>query len=806
MRVAINEGEQLLYRPFPKKIVESLRDRESNKNFVYNTNPFVRINCLQSVSYKPSTDERPRDNFREVSDVISGLSDVTYDGFTLKFDSTFDESYGDYQVIGRTIGFGANSQKIEIKNPRRVPPLSLNQLIASHGPQSGYYSTATISFTCHSLEQLEFITPFLLYPGNYIFIEWGNNSENLSGVDFFSRSDITLFKKSVRGDFNENEQGFYQKFDKNVSESAGNYEYLGGIVGSFDISMNQDLGYECTVTILSTSFEKNIASTIDAGEDTKNLCNPPRETLSEKLLNLETSQKNRTDVSGRQYMLNVRGNKYILLKSLLEFLSYNSYIAYKKGDFPIISYNEDVLIFRTNMYDKVLNIEEIDGVSKSSLVNTVNFFQQPTPINNIQGKSIADVSIDVKYVQVDAPLRGVTSGRFEEVPQRTQQPIAIADVSIKTQKPFLVDDVRGQDSSEYEALSNVYINFDKFYEIYKDSNGVAHDCVKKLFDMIGESTTNKLSLEIIGSSVSAKSVDGNLKEEESSKIISKSSAKLLSEDYYIFKMNSTNSIVQSFNFSINMDGAYTSQIYGSSLKTSDNSAESDAMKLILFDSHEDNIQIKDIRKEIINQSQKKLPKNDINDSDDCDDNAVSTVDVNQVVRSKYLNDIRQNYFSLKFSFDTLNPIKSRYVGVIPQSKINIKPNGVVEIAARDDGSYYNVNDITDAINQIYGVTELPMIFNRAKEKILDNQKSKDSTINPNKSKNNKSLTPLIPNVASMQLLGIGGVNPLTYFRIEGIPSAYSKRGVYIVENVYHSVTPTMWTVDLTCAFRVDDVN
>lgn len=283
MITILSPDEQLKYLPIRREISEELRRREQDKLRMVNKVPFLRVSCLQKVTYTDGDS-----NLSEVKNRV-GTSDIsntvmsTVDGFIFELNSSFDESYGERQVIGTEL---SSLKKLYVKNPRRVPPPRLESFTATIGEEAGFYTTGTLKFTVNSKEQLEFLTPFLLHPGNTLIFEFGySDRETTMNENLFTNSDINDFLSDIivkKGEQVTRRQGqdssFFERLQQKIVDTNGNYEYLVGVVNNFDFSLNDNFGFDVSIDVWSIS--KTIVSSKDSGNFSKE-SNPRAASLSE---------------------------------------------------------------------------------------------------------------------------------------------------------------------------------------------------------------------------------------------------------------------------------------------------------------------------------------------------------------------------------------------------------------------------------------------------------------------------------------------------------------------------------------------
>lgn len=144
---------------------------------------------------------------------------------------------------------------IESENDRDPSTYTFNELYrpgAFYRPLAGvknvtveyknaYGSTrkATISWICHTLEDLERLSPFFLNPGYTLLLEWGwsDKAESMINNDP---------KINIANAFS------YGKYGQYISD--GNYDCMLGVITNYNFSMNRDGGFDCTTEVISAGY------------------------------------------------------------------------------------------------------------------------------------------------------------------------------------------------------------------------------------------------------------------------------------------------------------------------------------------------------------------------------------------------------------------------------------------------------------------------------------------------------------------------------------------------------------------------
>jgi len=827
MKTIISPDAQLDLKPLNFNITKALENREGNKNFVYNYTPFVRVSCLQEVSYT-EIDKGKSNNLKEVRNSI--LTDSThFNGFQFIFNSNFDEAYGEIQKIGKTL----DNKDINIKNPRRVPPPVLKNFTATCGESSDFFTTAKLNFTCNSLEQLQFIVPFLLNPGNTIFVEFGYNSDELKkSITFFDNNDAndlvnsSVIKSGSRS--NITKPGFIEKMNNRIYDTGGSYEFFYGIINDFNVSINDSLGFDCDVSLISAPKAKLVAPNVNNYNPNKNKISTEQQkviaiSLQSDLKHFQDELYKRNKKLSKDIIFAFDGSDsstYVRLDDIFGFLNgeYSkkgistnrnkldiaaqtvsnknsikldnilySTIPVKKATItpnepPIVSYNSDLLLFRKYMWDPKLSYNDKTGTY--DIEDSVNY------------KAWSDFLSDASYFDVE------NSSNTSEQIIRT---------NFKTIHPYKIDETTRND---IELLQNAYINFGKFKSIYLSSNGIVLDTIKKLADMINASTDNMWDLKVVGEAVSK---SDNEPEKNITTLLNTSGFSInRTEPTYTFKVDSKHSIFNNINFDVGLEGELGNQIYMNSLNSSNGSLDSQKVNLLLFSNHENHITIKDKRLERIRKIREQL--DDLNGGKSTNQ---SDSEINKQIKSA---DVRKDFLG-RYIVGPANGGSSKRVGDIGLS-YNFY-NELISTLGTDDPADVTIDNlkkmITDKyrlqlndqqiLNKIfamYGVELIPLVFSPIKQAVRDlrgNTSPNVQTSDNNNSNNTKSPTginPLLEAKLDIPMMGIGGINPLQYVKIQGIPDAFSKRGDFVVMNVSHTVTPSSWNTELSTRFRISN--
>lgn len=112
---------------------------------------------------------------------------------------------------------------------------------------TGAVRKGTITWACHSLDDMESLAPYFLNPGRTMLIEWGwstpkaaaqldttDKNEGWKLNNYYAKLNVKVGKKAGM-----------------VENSSGNYDAMLGIVVNFKFDLNRDGGYDCVTEVTS---------------------------------------------------------------------------------------------------------------------------------------------------------------------------------------------------------------------------------------------------------------------------------------------------------------------------------------------------------------------------------------------------------------------------------------------------------------------------------------------------------------------------------------------------------------------------
>ena len=197
---------------------------------------------------------------RVFSNGKSSLGDAKdREGFVMGGTEGFDESYGfgDGKITIGVDAYGnshtilASTNESEKGKPdfaHRPPPSIVSiETEFTGGSNSGFNALCRktkISWKCYSLSQLEYLTPYFLTPRITCLVEWGwNHYDTISLVDL---TDIDW----LYGIF----EGKPERTSYWIEQSSGNYDLAMGFITDYEYTINEFGGYDCSTTITNANY------------------------------------------------------------------------------------------------------------------------------------------------------------------------------------------------------------------------------------------------------------------------------------------------------------------------------------------------------------------------------------------------------------------------------------------------------------------------------------------------------------------------------------------------------------------------
>lgn len=272
------------FNPFRSWVTEELNRRKLEMP-VSPVSPFVRLTSCQ-MDYAKSNTDKNRGQSANYAFFTLGLH-----GFEASDLNIFDVSYTQRDIVGYATDL--NGQMVNGRFPKRlissneltegaIPPAIAENLdpevlrdsqvkshefkqtqdvLLAHGAHPipgitdvrvirrnlGAPLTIQVSWTCYNRAQLEFLRNHFLIAGRYVVVEWGNQ---FSTNKIEKKLDFGNVEKAVDDLTTALLKGRTYVIDNWVRPNSGNYDFIVGMVGNFDLEVDMKTNiYTCTTTI-----------------------------------------------------------------------------------------------------------------------------------------------------------------------------------------------------------------------------------------------------------------------------------------------------------------------------------------------------------------------------------------------------------------------------------------------------------------------------------------------------------------------------------------------------------------------------
>lgn len=320
---------------FPKEIQVELRRRSKNRGFNYVNGDNVSWFHNKDDGGEWEAYRGPMTSWVRVcsNGVGSELEKPLKEGFVFYGGKDFYTSYGFNRGIYSTGKDEGPNKTIIGYTPNGVPHIIDNDIINSDYPinvpnpeiekitatiQKELLRRVRIEWTCFSLKQLEYMTPYFLVPGISVVVEWGWNHFNpLSLLNLEDTDELAKLYNNP-----------YSLYTENILNSKGNYEVCFGIVTNFEWSIDGNK-IRCVTEVTSKDriwagqiVSSHMIEGSSPGQDEEKVYNPKEEVKNENIKIMDSLKKFVTFYI--DYFKNLIDQKKTADKILDEFLNSNA--------------------------------------------------------------------------------------------------------------------------------------------------------------------------------------------------------------------------------------------------------------------------------------------------------------------------------------------------------------------------------------------------------------------------------------------------------------------------------------------------
>ena len=707
-----------------------------------------------------------------------------------------------YQIGATMVGYDLNGKPIVVdgeKNRRVSTPVILSLEIDSLNGNNTL-RTANLEIKVFTLKQLEMFELFFLRPSMAVVLEYGHNSDirpagQFSGffknVNSFVKN-ITihkhLFASKGHKEFMDSYFEIYSQKNKTtkkdyigiLEETNGDYDFMAGGVTNFSYTIESDGSYNVKMEIsagnelqlftpikqgkinaLSTTKKENITSDYstwvsklitDFNFPTKLKDLLPKNTWEEDFFNWGVINDNAKDEKYSKTL-------YISFRLILHILNNLDLFLTKK---EII--NTDQYYYLENEAD--LNSKKIDIIP----VNSSKYLISADASLLFPGKiPVIDYSPTSKLIEIltdqtqDCIIGEKNKYQFTITDEEeTENTPSLFKIYNRYNKDSQLNDKSRQIYKNVGNLLNVFISYDWFIDAY-DRAYTNADVVNSLLLLVSANTFGMSNLTI-QKPLDKEGITDLIIVDEKLKIENPVPQKKEKENIYRLNIGVIGSIVENFEFKLELDNLMQAQaLYNSRV--------------------------------IIDSSKKKS-----------NDNTKEIVNL----RTKYAN-IDYSYAKNADGYYSLNPILVKQVD--EATSINIqneddaknkkivpkKPETSKERADAAALAQTEVQNKKETINK--NIVRFKM-NPKGKTEGINNLIYKDTSLIQSKiPKQQKGTVGLTFLEATITMDGVVGISCGEYFLMDGVPEIYNQRGYFQVMNVKHSIKENRWTTTLEMAYR-----
>ena len=760
--------------------------RKNNKEQLNLLSPFVILSSPAIVTNQPNNSDDISKMYSSGNYPASAYKGCVISNSTNDSDRTYEKSFS-------TIGKDLDGNTISVpgeKNRKVSPPIILSLEIDSLNGNNTL-KTANLEIKVFTLKQLEMFELFFLRPGMNVVLEYGHNSDiraaNLFGIFKNVTIDKHLFANKGHEEFMNSYFEIYSQKNRTtkkdyitiLKDTNGDYDFMAGRVTNFSYTIESDGSYDVKLEI-SAGNELQMWTPIKQGklyaitstkkapvtDDYKSWVaklisdfNLPVDVLTDKLKKDKWYEDFfnwgliNNDAKDETYSK----TPYISFRLILHLLNNLDLFLTKKE-----SINTDQYYYLKDENDK--NSEKIDIIPVNSskyLISSNDSLLFPGEIPSIE---ISKEKRNIIYINEKKNLECKIGEK-----KKYQFNVTNEEENEKTPSLFTIYNKYNKDNERriYKNvgnLLNVFISYDSFLDSYNKSYTKA-DVINSILSLISANMYGMSYLRL----QKALDKEGNtdlIIVDEKLKIENPVPQKKEKENIYRLNIGASGSIIENFEFKLELDNLMQAQaLYNS--------------KFIL----------------------------DSNKNGNTNNNFKNIEIVN--LRTKYAN-IDYSYAKNADGYYSLNPILAKEVNEVSEINENnatkstppvtkTKAEQVKEKAAANKLAQKEKENTAEALKK--NIVRFKMNSN-GKTEPLNNLIYKDSSLI--QAKIPKAQTGTIGLTfleATITMDGIAGISCGEYFLIDGVPEIYNQKGYFQVLNVKHSIKENRWTTILEIAYR-----
>lgn len=760
--------------------------RKNNKEQLNLLSPFVILSSPAIVTNQPNNSDDIAKMYSSGNYPASAYKGCVISNSTNDSDRTYEKSFS-------TIGKDLDGNTIVVpgeKNRKVSPPIILSLEIDSLNGNNTL-KTANLEIKVFTLKQLEMFELFFLRPGMNVVLEYGHNSDiradNLFGVFKNVTIDKHLFANKGHEEFMNSYFEIYSQKNRTtkkdyitiLKDTNGDYDFMAGRVTNFSYTIESDGSYDVKLEI-SAGNELQLWTPIKQGklyaitstkkapvtDDYKSWVaklisdfNLPVDVLTDKLKKDKWYEDFfnwgliNNDAKDETYSK----TPYISFRLILHLLNNLDLFLTKKE-----SINTDQYYYLKDENDK--NSEKIDIIPVNSskyLISSNDSLLFPGEIPSIE---ISKEKKNIIYINEKKNLECKIGEK-----KKYQFNVTNEEENEKTPSLFTIYNKYNKDNERriYKNvgnLLNVFISYDSFLDSYNKSYTKA-DVINSILSLISANMYGMSYLRL----QKALDKEGNtdlIIVDEKLKIENPVPQKKEKENIYRLNIGASGSIIENFEFKLELDNLMQAQaLYNS--------------KFIL----------------------------DSNKNGNTNNNFKNIEIVN--LRTKYAN-IDYSYAKNADGYYSLNPILAKEVNEVSEINENNATKSTPPVTKTKAEQEKDKLAAQKLAEKEFKNTEEALKKNIVRFKM--NSNGKTEPLNNLIYKDSSLIQAKIPKAqtgtigltfleATITMDGIAGISCGEYFLIDGVPEIYNQKGYFQVLNVKHSIKENRWTTILEIAYR-----
>lgn len=760
--------------------------RKNNKEQLNLLSPFVILSSPAIVTNQPNNSDDISKMYSSGNYPASAYKGCVISNSTNDSDRTYEKSFS-------TIGKDLDGNTISVpgeKNRKVSPPIILSLEIDSLNGNNTL-KTANLEIKVFTLKQLEMFELFFLRPGMNVVLEYGHNSDiradNLFGVFKNVTIDKHLFANKGHEEFMNSYFEIYSQKNRTtkkdyitiLKDTNGDYDFMAGRVTNFSYTIESDGSYDVKLEI-SAGNELQLWTPIKQGklyaitstkkapvtDDYKSWVaklisdfNLPVDVLTDKLKKDKWYEDFfnwgliNNDAKDETYSK----TPYISFRLILHLLNNLDLFLTKKE-----SINTDQYYYLKDENDK--NSEKIDIIPVNSskyLISSNDSLLFPGEIPSIE---ISKEKKNIIYINEKKNLECKIGEK-----KKYQFNVTNEEENEKTPSLFTIYNKYNKDNERriYKNvgnLLNVFISYDSFLDSYNKSYTKA-DVINSILSLISANMYG-MSYLILQKALDKEGNTDLIIVDEKLKIENPVPQKKEKENIYRLNIGASGSIIENFEFKLELDNLMQAQaLYNS--------------KFIL----------------------------DSNKNGNTNNNFKNIEIVN--LRTKYAN-IDYSYAKNADGYYSLNPILAKEVNEVSEINENNATKSTPPVTKTKAEQEKDKLAAQKLAEKEFKNTEEALKKNIVRFKM--NSNGKTEPLNNLIYKDSSLIQAKIPKAqtgtigltfleATITMDGIAGISCGEYFLIDGVPEIYNQKGYFQVLNVKHSIKENRWTTILEIAYR-----